>query len=148
MRLMHFFFYGTLMDADVLGTVIGREGAVGSQAKLAGFRRSFAAGKHYPIITKDASAHVVGIAVKDLTEDEKAALRFYEGSNYTVDSVAIELLDSGETVEALVFSPVKLESAGPDGWDLTTWQTETKPKFMDRLRKMMGKYRASKKRDR
>lgn len=145
---MYFFFYGTLMDADVLATVIGRAGAVGEKARLPGYRRTFASGKHYPIISKDERGQVVGIAVKGLTEDEQAALRFYEGSNYAVETVSIFLGDAKIAVDALVFSPAKLESAGPDGWDLEVWQADTKPKFMDRLRKMMDKYRVSKKRER
>lgn len=148
MKHMRFFFYGTLMDADVLGAVIGRAGAVGSPARLAGFRRTFAAGKHYPIIVPDSSSQVEGIAVAGLGAEEEAALRFYEGANYTVETVRIDLPEAGESAEALVFTPLKLESAGPAGWDLRVWQHETKPNFMVRLRKMMGKYHSSRKRDR
>lgn len=123
-----FFFYGTLMDPDVLAAVIGRRvlPARVRPATLAGFRRVGLKGTPYPVIVPGAAADVVaGVLVTGLAAADVRNLKRFEGAAYGIETVSVSL-DGGGPVSASVFVPVKGVAATDTEWDFETWRRRHK----------------------
>ena len=130
-----FFFYGTLLDADLQEAVIGRAVPEGSlvPASIAGFRRVRAAGQTYPIlIPGTATDRVDGAIASDFTYREIERLVAYAGEGYVLSTLPALLADGGTTT-VQVFLPVAggLTASG-EPWDLARWQREDKPRTLRR----------------
>lgn len=130
-----FFFYGTLLDRDLLAAVIGRavpEDAL-VPASIAGFRRVRAMGKTYPILIRGlAQDRVNGIIASGFSRAEIDRLIAYEGEGYVLTTLPA-LLGDGGTTTVQVFLPLAggLEASN-EPWDLATWQREDKPRALAR----------------
>ena len=85
---MRFFFYGTLLDPDVMALVIGRRlppsGYVA--ATLPGYARRRAKGASYPIVLRDQRAEVHGAVVGGLSTRDVTRLAAFEGPRYRIGS--------------------------------------------------------------
>lgn len=132
-REMDLFFYGTLMDRDVLGGVVGRPFAPDllRPATMAGWRRVRALGQPYPIVLPDPAGAVDGVVVDRLGPDDVARLRRYEGDGY--DLVPTEVTQKGETRRVHFFRPGAIYKPDPTPWDFAAWLAEEKPAFMARI---------------
>ncbi|MCW5731529.1 MAG: gamma-glutamylcyclotransferase [Alphaproteobacteria bacterium] len=129
-----YFFYGTLMDPDVLARVLGR--AVGRErllpAQLPGFRRFRARQGSYPILVPGAPEDVVdGLLASGLDEADGARLLAYEGPGYDLLAKEVTLKADGRRVEALVFLPNERLAPSEQDWDLARWQALDKADFWD-----------------
>jgi len=130
-----FFFYGTLLDADLQAAVIGR--AVSSDAlvpaSISGFRRVRAAGQTYPMLVPGlATDRVDGAVASGFARQEIERLIAYEGEGYVLTTLPALLADGGTTT-AQVFLPVAGGlKASNEPWDLATWQREDKPRTLAR----------------
>lgn len=125
---MDFFFYGTLMDPDVLAAVIGRRVLPGRMkpATLAGWRRVGLKGTPYPVIVPGAAADVVaGILVTGLTAADVRNLERFEGAAYGIETMSVTLGGGGST-SASVFMPAKGVAATDKEWDFETWRRRHK----------------------
>lgn len=130
---MRFFFYGTLMDADVRRAVLGRrrEIAVGP-ATLHGWRRVALAHESYPIIVRDSGGTVEGLLARGLDAAARARLCVYEGPDYELTGAVVHT--AAGAVDAHVFVPApgwRPEARGD--WDLAAWQRAAKRSFLARL---------------
>lgn len=130
-----FFFYGTLLDADLQAAVIGR--AVPSDAlaaaSIAGFRRVRAAGQTYPILIPGVGAdRVDGAIASGFTYQEIERLVAYEGEGYALTTLSARLAEGGTTT-VQVFLPVAgALKASNEPWDFARWQREDKPRTLAR----------------
>ncbi|MCC6469738.1 MAG: gamma-glutamylcyclotransferase [Alphaproteobacteria bacterium] len=129
----NFFFYGTLLDADIRQRVIGRP--VGDEtltpATLAGFRRVRVTGKWFPMLVPgEAGDAVAGVIATGLSSQEAARLVAYEGADYGLEPVTLRLAD-GRTVQGQVFVP-RAGTLKPSGepWDLAAFQRDDKPRVL------------------
>ena len=133
---MRFFFFGTLMDLDILSTVIGRQVSpdVVKPAHLTGFRRVAAQGKTYPIIVPDEDDVVEGVMVAGISPQEREQLEAYEGENYRV---VTSLVDArAQRREVLMFEPVDGAFKPSDTpWDFVHWQRQEKARFLENVRR-------------
>jgi hypothetical protein len=133
---MRFFFFGTLLDDEVLQIVVGR--AVPAKDKrpaiLPGYRRVKADGVTYPIIVPQADREVFGQFVSSISSAEAERLIAYEGANY--DLVKLDVAIEGRSREALVFVPVKTGGLTPldQDWSYEDWQRQHRAGFVARLR--------------
>lgn len=133
-----FFFYGTLLDADVRAVVMGAGApAEVEAATLAGWRRLAAPGSIFPIIVPAPGGAVDGALACALTPAAVAKLVAYEGPEYKTVDVAVTLA-SGAAAEAAVFVPVRATAAEGRRWDLAAWQRRHKQRFMARMRGQRG----------
>lgn len=130
---MDLFFYGTLMDRDVLGLVVGRPFAQDGlePATLPGWRRARALGQPYPIVLADPSGAVEGVVVSRLGPDDTARLCRYEGDGY--DLVPTEVMQAGRTRQVHFFRPGAAFEADPRPWDFAAWVAEEKAAFLARI---------------
>jgi hypothetical protein len=81
---MRMFFYGTLMNCDLLSHVLGRPipRRIVLPAMLRGFSRSAVQGLSYPIILRKPTASVRGVMLDGVTAADCDRLCSYEGKNY------------------------------------------------------------------
>jgi hypothetical protein len=79
-----FFFYGTLLDHDVMALVIGRRlpPAAFVPARLKGHVRRRAKGVSHPIVVRDPGGEVEGVVVGGLTKRDVERLAAFEGPRY------------------------------------------------------------------
>jgi hypothetical protein len=91
---MEYFFYGTLMDDDVLGAVIGRRPlpACRATARLRGYRRVFKRWATYPVLIEEPGASVDGVLVHGISRREAVRLDRFEGALYREAEVCVEIL--------------------------------------------------------
>jgi CBS domain-containing protein len=133
---MRYFFYGTLLDGDVMALVIGRRLPPQAfvPATLAGHLRRRARGVSYPILVRDPAGEAEGVVVGGLTTRDVERLQAYEGPRYR--TVPVKVTVGGVLATVSVFEP-KEESFQPvDGpWDLALWQGRYKRPFVARLRR-------------
>ncbi len=103
---MRFFFYGTLLDTDVMALVLGRRlpPAAYTPAILPGHARRRAKGASYPVVVRDAAARVPGAVVGGLSARDVARLSAFEGPGYRIATLRVVLAAGMTTVS--VFEPV------------------------------------------
>jgi hypothetical protein len=131
-----YFFYGTLMDPEVVREVIGRplSGCSPKKASLAGFKRVNVADATYPALTPDPESHVAGVLVSKITALEASRISRYEGSDYTMQVFDVTLGD-GSTEEARVFLPTQTLMLMDTLWDFDLWQKQDKKRFLKGVRR-------------
>ena len=131
---MHFFFYGTLMDTDVLEAVVGpRAYAFLEPAILPGWRRVGMAGATYPIVVRAYGAGVDGVLAWGMDTLVCGRLQAYEGDEYTLTRLPVAV--RGKTVDASIFVPRLDRPVRPGGpWDFAEWQRRFKRRLLADLR--------------
>lgn len=133
---MRFFFYGTLLDRDVMALVLGRRlpPAAYAPALLPGHERRRAKGASYPTLVRDPAAQVPGAVVGGLSARDVAQLSRFEGPRYRIAPLRVVMGGTMRTVS--VYEPVegRLEP-GPGPWSLVLWQRRDKRAFVERLRR-------------
>jgi CBS domain-containing protein len=137
--MMRFFFYGTLLDHDVMALVIGRRlpPAAFVPATLKGHVRRRAKGVSYPILVRKPGGEVEGMVVGGLTRRDVERLSAYEGPRYRIAPLKVRVGRSLTTVS--VFEPVEKRFQPVDGaWDIALWQGRHKRPFVARLRRALS----------
>jgi hypothetical protein len=133
---MRFFFYGTLLDRDVMALVLGRRlpPAAYAAALLPGHARRRAKGASYPTLVRDPAAQVPGAVVGGLSARDVARLSAYEGPGYRI--APLRVVVDGTMTTVSVFEPVVSRlKPGPSPWSLALWQRRDKRAFVGRLRR-------------
>ncbi|CAN0443597.1 unnamed protein product [Discosporangium mesarthrocarpum] len=125
-----FFFYGTLIDADVRAAVLDKFTDNGSvaPAQLEGWRRVGLHGRSYPVIVPSPDGTVDGIAASFAAGDEAPVterLKSFEGVEYIMAAVT---LTSGDTASVFVGS----RRCHPTGraWSFSNWERRHKRAFL------------------
>jgi Gamma-glutamyl cyclotransferase, AIG2-like len=134
-----FFFYGTLLDHDVMAVVIGRRLPPSAfvPARLRGHVRRRAKGVSYPIVQRDPGGEVEGVIVGGLTKHDVERLSIYEGPRYRIAPLKVMVGGAVRTVS--VFEPKEASFQPADGaWDLALWQGRYKRPFIARIRKALS----------
>ncbi len=137
-----YFFFGTLMDEDVLALVLGRipPDLRSEPARLDGYRRLRVKGESYPTLRPAADARVDGLLVRDLSQREVNRVAFYEGEEYRLLNLPVTRPD-GVSEPALIFAADHgLETDGE--WDLARWRETEKPGLLIAARAFMEHFGA------
>ncbi len=133
---MRFFFYGTLLDRDVMALVLGRRlpPQAFQPAFLPGHARRCVKGASYPIVVRDPVGEVAGMVVSGLSVRDVARLSAYEGPRYRIAPLRVRV--DGRLATVSVFEPVenRFQPTGGD-WALAVWQQRYKRDFVGRLRR-------------
>lgn len=130
------FFYGTLMDLDVLSAVIGRRvsAAACRPAEIEDYHRVRRAGTSYPVLVPEPGRRVGGILVGGLTVQELARLVAFEGDDYDIAEVETHT-GGGRTISARTFLPRPGVPATSDVWTPDVWRRRHKSRYLQRLQR-------------
>ena len=134
-RRYAYFFYGTLMDRDVLAAVIGREvRAVDRQnAVLERYRRVYRSGGWYPILLPMPGSFVDGVLVRGVRATEADRLVVFEGDEYQLSELQVRTARSG-LAQARVFMAKPDVSASAEIWTIDAWRRRHKREYLRRVR--------------
>jgi hypothetical protein len=81
-----FFFFGTLMDRDLLERVLGRRVPDGelTPARLSGYRRVRAVTADYPVLVPSPGAVVDGVLLRAASRRDETRMRHFEDEEHDV----------------------------------------------------------------
>lgn len=128
---MNLFVYGTLMCADIMAEVTGRELAAGEAATLYGYCRYRVTGEDYPaLVPAEAEASVAGLVFRAIPDDAWPRLDDFEGEQYERRCVRVVLADSSEIeAETYVLHPACRDQVQSQPWDFDEFLREGKVRF-------------------
>lgn len=128
-----FFFFGTLMDADVLARVIGRPVTADelAVAELDGYRRVRARRASYPVLVPSIHSRVEGRLMAPRDAFEEARIAWFEEGEYAEHRRSVRRRD-GSLVHARLFFGLPALGTTADEWDPTTWARQDKAAFLER----------------
>lgn len=136
-----YFFFGTLMDRDVLELVLDRPVAHGAlaPARLSGYRRVRILRDSFPILVEDAAAAVDGYVFTTASADEDARILYFEDYDYDL-APCLPTLHDGRVVEATYCGAEDGVLGSDELWDLERWAARHKPGFLELSRIYMSFY--------
>src|SRR5262245_61619493 len=137
---MQFFFFGSLMDRQVLALVIGR--AIDElrieAATIHGFACRRVRDESFPILVPLSGGRAEGVLVTGLTEADIAPLQFYEGQDYVLVALPVEC--GGEQLSAQVFLPTGRLEGEETHWDFDSWVKAERGLFLAMAEERMSQY--------
>jgi Gamma-glutamyl cyclotransferase, AIG2-like len=136
--IMTYFFFGTLMDREVLATVLDRPVAAGelSRAWLHGYQRVRAAYTSYPILVPAPGVVVGGVAFQPKDDRDDVRIRHFEEGEYAERWLSVHLT-GGCRLAARVFFALEVLQATDEAWDLAAWASAHKAAFLEQCREWM-----------
>jgi hypothetical protein len=125
-----YFFFGTLMDRDVLELVLARplDGDAFVRADLGGYRRVRVRKDTFPMLVEDPSASVPGIVFETRSAEEDARILFFEDFDY--DLAPCRPMTKAGPVDAMFCGTQPEVEASDDSWSLDAWAERYKPGFL------------------
>lgn len=136
-----YFFFGTLMDREVLQLVLGRAVAPGAlaPARLGGYRRVRILRDSFPILVEQPTAAVDGLVFTSADAEEDARILFFEDYDYDL-APCRPVLHGGRPVDALFCGAEDGVLASDEPWDLPRWAARHKAGFLELSRIYMACY--------
>ena len=129
------FFFGTLLDPELSGIVIGRQISM-SPAKLIGYECLKVAGEDFPMIVAEAGAVVEGALFEGITDVELERIQHYECDiDFRPENVEVET--SRGTKDALAYFNIRDGVASDGPWTLVSWQEEYGPLMREAAKEAM-----------
>jgi hypothetical protein len=124
------FFFGTLMDLDVLAYLLERPVDLDDlcSATIAGFRRVRARQASYPVLVPHAGGMVAGRLLRRATARDIARINHYESGEYLAELRHV-VTGEGREVAAWLYLGLDHLAAGDEPWSLAEWQRRDKPGF-------------------
>ncbi len=138
---MAYFFYGTLMDPDVLAVVLGRRLDRGETvpATLAGYRRVRTVREPYPMLLPTPGAIVEGVVLLEPSVEDERRIAFFEEDEYTERWLPVRLAD-GREIPVRVFFALRALGCSDRPWDLRCWARKHKARYLELCREWMREY--------
>jgi gamma-glutamylcyclotransferase (GGCT)/AIG2-like uncharacterized protein YtfP len=127
-----FFFFGTLMDCEVLERVLDRPVAGGevAPARLAGFRRVRSARGTYPLLVPGQDDIVEGVLLRAASPRDARRITHFEGEEYESRWLTVRTED-GAPLRARVFFARAAIGRTDEPWDLELWAAVHKKAFLE-----------------
>lgn len=137
------FFFGTLMDVDVLARVLGRpvDGRELEPAMLWGFRRHRVRHAPYPVIRRHGDGYVQGCLFRPASTDERCRVDHFESGEYAADTVQVQA--GPRMIDALCYLDLEgvFEIAAAD-WSLSEFRRADKAAYLADCERWMATYAA------
>lgn len=129
---MRYFFFGTLMDRDVLERVLGRavDGPELTPAHVVGFDRVRTARAPYPTLVPRAGCVTDGMLLRTASRRDRRRIEHFEDEEYAGRRLTARLAD-GRAVRARAFFALAGVGASGEPWSLTSWARTHKPAFLE-----------------
>ncbi|MFO1036016.1 MAG: gamma-glutamylcyclotransferase family protein [Geminicoccaceae bacterium] len=126
------FFFGTLMDTDVLTYVLGRPIDLDDlePAVLTGFRRVRTRDATYPVLVDAPGETVEGRMLRKATRRDIVRINHYESEEYRAERHPVRCgrgIDHG----AWLYMALDALVASEDPWHLDHWAHHHKPTYFD-----------------
>lgn len=139
---MEFFFYGTLLDADVRRLVMPHVAArlETRPAVLPGFRRVQANCGYFPVLSQKNASRVEGAVVGGLDARALLLMAHFEGDEYLPRRLPV--IEQGRRRPAWVFMPAHSGYATARSWSLARWQRSHKPRLIRQTHGWMSEFGA------
>lgn len=135
-----FFFYGSLMDVELLEAVLCRKADSLSFTPgwLNGYIAETALGYSFPTLIERSDARAHGIITAGLSTDDVARIAYFEDTEY--DTVAHSIATARRPVTAHVFmANASLRSSG-EAWNFDAWRKRDKPLLLAVTRRVMSEH--------
>ena len=125
------FFFGTLMDLDVLAYVLERPIDLDdlAPATLAGYRRVQAVGVSYPVLVPDRAGVVEGRLLRRATRRDIARINHFESGEYRAELHAVVYRTMARRRRHGSIWAWVISAATAEPWSLAAWQAMHKPGF-------------------
>ena len=135
-----FFFYGSLMDLELLEAVLGRKaGHVAlSPGWLNGYAAETAARYTFPTLVENRTGRVDGILAQGLTSADVDRIAYFEDEEYATIVADISTAD-GNIAAHLYVATKRLKSSGAR-WSFDDWRKHDKPLLLAVTRKVMAEH--------
>lgn len=120
---MRLFFFGTLMDRDLLSVVLDRPADTlrVTQARLSGFGRRQTAEEAFPVLVPQADGRVDGVIAHGIGYGDVDRLLFFEGGEYGLSELTVTTGHGRMT--AHLFASTGVLTATDQPWSFNAWQT-------------------------
>ena len=130
-----YFFYGTLMDMEVLSIVSGL--SLTSMrlrpAILPGYRRVRVQDVQYPAVYASEDHSVEGLAVHGIPQPATARLRLFENDGYDLAVEPVVIGDSTNRKAALFAATARMNLTDED-WSFEDWRRQHRRHFLLRVK--------------
>jgi hypothetical protein len=138
-----FFFFGTLMDRDVLGRVVDRPIAPAemTEAWLWGYRRHAARNVPYPVLRPHRACHVKGWLFQPRSFDERARVDHFESEEYEPSIMRVQAGTRMVTAYGYLDLADVFDVLDED-WSLHWFQAVEKPWYLPACDRWMADYAA------
>lgn len=126
------FFYGTLMDPEILASVLERQPSPQATEAgwIVGYRRFYVRGETYPsLIHAGPEDRVHGTLYRPRSASEIARLNRFEGEEYRALIVEVKL-SSGRRVASWAYFAIDPLGVSTEEWSFETWQRRDKARFL------------------
>lgn len=135
-----FFFYGSLMDRDLLEAVIDRSSAHlhHQPAQLGGYAAETAKGYSFPTLVVRRGGIVEGIVTRGLSDEDIARISYFEDTEYA--HAPVEVLTGQARIVARTFMSTQTLQSSGEAWDFTHWRVHHKPVLVAVTRKVMREH--------
>jgi len=140
MSSLPYFFFGTLMDAEVRAIVLGGalEAITTEAASLEGYARLCVAKEIYPTLRPARGQRVHGLVVHGLAPEDERRIAYFEGVEYELVPKHVRLPSGAEILARLFLDPGDLRTSGP--WDFAQWQQRDKSALLEAARHFMKEF--------
>jgi len=139
---MRLFFFGSLMDGDLLRLVLDRDTSdiEHAAAEILGYERRRAKNESFPIIVPTPGGRVEGRLVTGLTAEDVARIQWYESDDYALKACVVKAGEARH--DAYVFqATASLEDEGI-AWEFDHWVAVEKPMCLSLAQEIMSHYGA------
>ena len=135
------FFFGSLLSADVRHAVIGRAVPDDECAAvtLDGYRRVRVANETYPALVPAKGESVEGIVVSELTAEEALRVMWFEGEEYKPEAVLVRYPRGGFD-EAFTFLAAPDLQLTDEAWDYDAWLEQELEQYVPMTDEWMSGY--------
>lgn len=134
--MANYFFYGSLMDSDVLSAVTGEriEPLRLVPARLSGYARLRRRNSAFPLLveTSDESESIEGVLVRGIGAAAARRLDRYESDGYVL--IRKPVTTATGTQMANLYIPSRPGRATGEPWDFETWRRRHKRRLLRALK--------------
>lgn len=136
-----FFFYGSLMDRDLLEAVLGRRanGVTFTPGWLTGYVAEKAAGYTFPTLIKSRTGRVNGVVTQGLTQADADRIAYYEDNDEYAAQV-VDIATATTDIAAQVFMAATQMMSSGEPWSFDHWKRHDKPLLLAITRKVMAEH--------
>lgn len=135
-----FFFYGSLMDRELLEAVLGRSPRhlTFTPGWLAGYAAETALGYTFPTLVENRLGRVDGLVTAGLSSEDVARIAYFEDTEYAPTVFDIATADTEIAAQVFV-ATTTLKSTG-ERWSFDHWRTHHKPLLVAVTQRVMREH--------